>query len=76
MDPNANLAEQRRISSRLITVTGADRLAALERLADLSDALDEWISGGGFLPDAWQPAPVPYCHIAVPPAGSSRDTDG
>lgn len=57
MDPNANLAEQRRILARF----NADEasLADAERLAELVAALDEWISRGGFLPAEWQPpAPV------------------
>lgn len=52
MDPNANLAEQRRLFSSLDKWTRAD----LERLAELAEALDEWISAGGFLPDAWAAA--------------------
>jgi hypothetical protein len=53
MDPNANLAEQRRIVTRVIAGDDSDA-AHLARLADLVQALDEWISRGGFLPDAWQ----------------------
>ena len=51
MDPNANLAEQRRILALPSDETTREDLA---RLAELAGALDEWISGGGFLPDAWQ----------------------
>ncbi len=54
MDPNANLAEQRRILAR--RDAGTARLADYERLADLVAALDQWITGGGFLPDAWRVA--------------------
>ena len=63
MDSNANLAEQRRIAYRLANSDAmADdmtpaRLAVfqqdVERLAELVQALDEWISNGGALPDAW-----------------------
>lgn len=33
---------------------GEDEPDDLERLADLMEALDEWLSKGGFLPKAWQ----------------------
>lgn len=52
MDPDANLKEQR------------DLIAAFRRgvlpasgvlcLTELVDALDRWLSGGGFLPEAWR----------------------
>lgn len=55
MDPNANLEEQRRIVARLTDGEGPDDPGAdAYRLAELAQALDEWISGGGFLPDAWR----------------------
>lgn len=50
MDPNANLEEQRRIVSTIIRDGSGDA----ERLADLVEALDEWLSKGGFLPEAWK----------------------
>jgi hypothetical protein len=52
MDPNANLAEQRRIRSRIIA--GEELDGDAQRLADLVEALDNWISRGGFLPRDWQ----------------------
>lgn len=56
MDPNANLAEQIRLADRLESDdTGPDAAAAL-RLAELVLAMNEWIRGGGFLPDAWNRA--------------------
>jgi hypothetical protein len=57
MDPNANLAEQRRIAERLIMNQigrEQERLHDAARLAELVEALDEWITNGGFLPDAWR----------------------
>lgn len=51
MDPNANLKEQRRIVTRIINGTAS--ASDVERLADLVEALDNWISRGGFLPDSW-----------------------
>lgn len=52
MDPNANLLEQREIVSRMLDSRG--KKGDGERLAELVEALDEWISNGGFLPSRWQ----------------------
>jgi hypothetical protein len=62
MDPNANLAELRRLVARFMQAwdeadeeTGAvtiDTDDAL-RMAELVEALDGWLSKGGFLPAAW-----------------------
>jgi hypothetical protein len=51
MDPNTNLSEQRRIVDRMLN--GHEQPEDGCRLAELSAALDEWMSSGGFLPDAW-----------------------
>lgn len=60
MDPTSNLEEQRRIAARLIACCDAQH--GLERcdcprdgvrLAELVQALDEWITGRGFLPAPW-----------------------
>jgi hypothetical protein len=56
MDPDANLAEMRRIIARARERTDYDAVndaIDLDRLADLAEALDEWLSRGGFLPEAW-----------------------
>lgn len=53
MDPSANLAEMRRIVARVNEGDSTDHSADLVRLAELFDALDNWIAGGGFLPTAW-----------------------
>jgi hypothetical protein len=53
MDPNANLAEQLRLANNLL----ADDEPSLEdaqRLAELVEALNDWLRGGGFQPDAWR----------------------
>ncbi len=55
MDPNANLAEQRRIVAQILD---GDSSADWSRLAELVEALDQWIAGGGFLPAAWNHGPV------------------
>jgi hypothetical protein len=56
MDPNANLAEQRRIVARINEeqYSAKDLIYDAIRLAELVQALDEWIAKGGFLPTAWQ----------------------
>ncbi len=53
MDPDANLKEQRDLLRKF---RKRNRLTAGEaaRLAELVDSLDEWISRGGFLPEAWR----------------------
>ena len=61
MDPNANLEEQRKLAAHIIrTVDTAggdefDLTEEAERLAELVQALDEWLAGGGFLPEPWRP---------------------
>lgn len=57
MDPNANLEETRRLTARILADFDAERpvcSADAARLADLAQALDEWISRGGFLPVEWR----------------------
>lgn len=52
MDPNANLAEQRRIIARIFA--GDEQDGDTQRLADLANALDEWLTNArGFLPTDW-----------------------
>jgi hypothetical protein len=48
MDPNETLRELRRILR-----AGAWDAADAERVRELIEALDAWLSRGGFLPDAW-----------------------
>jgi hypothetical protein len=56
MDPDANLAEMRDLSTRILGDT-TDTINSDEaiRLAELVQALDGWLSGGGFPPKAWRP---------------------
>lgn len=44
MDPNETLEQLRR---------AADGSASPDEVQELFHDLDEWLSGGGFLPDAW-----------------------
>lgn len=58
MDPNATLAMIRRLVSLTADVDtddlAEDDIQALSELAGLVSSLDAWITGGGFLPDAWK----------------------
>jgi hypothetical protein len=47
MDPNENLSEQRRIIARL------NEAGPIARLVELVEALDGWLSKGGFVPQDW-----------------------
>jgi hypothetical protein len=61
MDPDENLRDQREITTRLIAdldgrgayASAEDWLADVERLAELSQAMDGWLSRGGALPADW-----------------------
>ncbi len=66
MDPNANLVELSDLAEHVHAIEdhcNADGTFTLEqqaaliddaqRMADLIEALDRWIRGGGFLPRAW-----------------------
>lgn len=58
MDPDYNLAEQLRKATRLLKDYDNEKPVDehdAARLAELVLGLDEWISGGGFLPRDWQP---------------------
>ena len=50
MDPNAALEEIRRIIAKYADGRAYDA----NRLAELTDGLDTWLSNGGFLPADWQ----------------------
>lgn len=64
MDPTANLEEQLRLAAQLNAVNQypedmdanakADLLHKALRLAELVEALDGWIRGGGFPPKQWK----------------------
>ena len=55
MDPDANLRELRALADAILQGEGtpADCRRAV-RLAELVEALDGWLSGGGFLPRKWE----------------------
>jgi hypothetical protein len=51
MDPTANLAEQRVLVRRIVDDRACD--ADRERLCELTEALDEWMTSGGHMPKQW-----------------------
>ncbi len=61
MDPEANLAEQLRLSSKIIEAHDNERPVSgydAARLAELVIALDGWLSGGSYPPARWnRPTP-------------------
>ena len=59
MDPNAALENMRRAVANYRAGEDADMSAAelvdyARDMAELFAGLDEWVTGGGFLPAAWQ----------------------
>ncbi len=57
MDPNATLATLRNAIIQMDAAESSADLSyqiAAEELRDAAEALDDWLSKGGFLPDAWQ----------------------
>lgn len=55
MDPDATLAELRELLVQ--PDPGADADDRLAAMAELVQAMDAWLSAGGFLPAAWCPVP-------------------
>lgn len=54
MDPNEALRRLRdAITQFRETTLEVNRLDAAHYMAEYADALDGWLSHGGFLPDAW-----------------------
>lgn len=54
MDPNANLDQMRRLAEYILGVSNGMTKVAAENLAELVQALDGWLSHGGFLPEEWK----------------------
>ncbi len=50
MDPDANIAAQRRLIDQIHASPGDTD--ALAELAELTSALTDWLAAGGFFPDA------------------------
>jgi hypothetical protein len=59
VDPNTNLAEMRELAAAILNDQSCPdpyepSAAQAERLAELVQALDEWLTKGGFLPHDWR----------------------
>jgi hypothetical protein len=61
MDPNATLAEMRRLAAAILADDTNDATKAIlaDELAEHVQTLDQWIGAGGFLPDSWSGWTVP-----------------
>jgi hypothetical protein len=55
VDPNANLAEQRAIATKILGGANPFTTEDAWRLAELVAAMDTWLVSGGALPDDWSP---------------------
>jgi hypothetical protein len=53
MDPNATLIEIRQLTKALLEGDSRDIVRDGERLAELFDGLDGWLTRAGFLPTDW-----------------------
>ena len=55
MDPNATLSRLRELSAEITKAfhAGDNATDMGAEMADLFDALDQWITRGGFLPTDW-----------------------
>lgn len=67
MDPDANLREQRELAADIIRMAdaGDDYEPVANKgtqLAELVQALDEWLRRGGRLPAEWEPSGYLHTH--------------
>ena len=57
LDPNETLKELRQVTRKYIHIRAYNTFSGLTQMSDdmagLIQALDEWLSGGGFPPEAW-----------------------
>jgi len=61
MDPNATLDEILSLSANILFKLDNNQpidVDDAERLSELTIALNNWIVGGGFLPDKWEEARI------------------
>ncbi len=54
MDPNATLMELLKLAEEIQADDADETNIDMLRVAELVDALDGWMSTGGFLPDRWK----------------------
>lgn len=53
MDPNMTLHELRELCGEALAESGNKRADLVDEIAERFDALDQWLSRGGFVPSAW-----------------------
>lgn len=56
MDPNTALENARVAAGSVVSAidgNGGDLTTSADALAEAFQALDQWLSSGGFLPEAW-----------------------
>lgn len=53
MDPDMTLHELRELCAEALAESGAKRTDLVDEIAEKFDALDDWLSKGGFVPGAW-----------------------
>lgn len=56
MDPTENLKRQRALARQILDQGDSKDPGLVYELAELVEALDEWICAGGFLPGSWKAA--------------------
>lgn len=56
MDPNATLLELRKLVDDAETCMDSEAPVVMDELVEHIKALDEWLSMGGFPPQAWRHA--------------------
>lgn len=80
MDPDACLSEIRSIVQLADHPNDLDAVEdRFDRLVDLVDSMDTWMSRGGHSPKPWQPPdPLRCCdaHQEPAPAGDEHEEDG
>lgn len=61
MDPDENLRQQLQLAGAIIHLADEDYDATDDavHLAELVQAMNDWIQRGGFLPEQWEPARTP-----------------
>ena len=64
MDPNTALTDIRDLIAHTYTADGPAAEDSCRRLYELVEALDGWLSNGGFLPDAWRTASSPNAGLS------------
>jgi hypothetical protein len=53
MDPNEALKHLRELLETRIPASGMGKIQMILKIREMFNALDGWISSGGFLPDDW-----------------------